>query len=220
MNSEGAPITQEREPSKLLRNLWELSIEDHEALAKRIESNRGLIRIFVHPFFETAEHYRADSKEAERIQRIDIALQKMAKMEPNKTPPILLFEPYAKINELAAKLTKDSKNEFYTIPTQSHSPQPYFDGDNIGLDQDIHWSKNWSVFIDWLKEMRVKKIILGGQYLIIGSRFGIPSSPKDLEVRGCVGAAGRMLAKDFEVEFSNFAQPETRKEAKEIPFQD
>lgn len=201
-------------------NLWELSIEEAENLQRHIEKYKGAIRLFVHPFYESAEHYPRASHEAELLNRIDRAIKQMAEIDSDKTPAVFLMEPYQKAAELPKHFDKKRiNNKFFVIPTQPASPQPFFEGDKKGLDADIHWSKNWSVFSDWLKELGVKKILIGGQYLIMGTRVSHQSQKtpqkENLELRGCVGAASRMLARDFEVEFSNFAFPKTRKEVKE-----
>ncbi len=220
INKVEASASQEKYEHPLLRDLWELSIEEIEKLKAHIEEYHGVIRIFVHPFFESAEIYPKDPEKAEKVRRIDQVLQRMAEMEPARTPAIFLLEPFRKIEELPSHFNGGSfRNKFYVVQTDSASPQPYFKGDAVGVDGNIHWSKNWSVFTDWLKELGVKKIIIGGQYLFIGTRifnFGQHKSKKeDLELQGCVGTASRMLGQQFEIEFSNFASPKTSKDIKE-----
>ncbi|KKU50915.1 MAG: hypothetical protein A3A28_01575 [Candidatus Sungbacteria bacterium RIFCSPLOWO2_01_FULL_47_32] len=224
MNEGDSPFEKgrnfEKENAELLRNLWELSGEEIGELRSRIEVSRGLVRMFIHPFYEASEQYPEKSREAELLQRIDEGLKRIATLAEERTPAIFLMEPFRKVEELSRSFSDVAlKNRLYVIPTHSASPQPFLNGDKEGLDADDCWSENWNILLDWFKELGVKKVMIGGQYLIIGRTIYHPeqgrASKDELELRGCVGAAGRMFEKDFEVEFSNFAFPKTQKDLKD-----
>lgn len=195
-----------------------LSPEQEDELKKSIEENNGLVRIFVHPFFnKITPNYKKER--AEKIKVMNLALQKILSLPKEKTPPILFFEEMEKISELEDNIqaigTTEFKNKVYTVPTFRKDPEPAI------LDTDGRLIRNpekhWKVMNEKLKSMGVKKIFIGGmEFLTYALGRSWPNEPDKIEFLGCVGESVRRLSKDFDVEVSHLAFPDNRKDLDEI----
>lgn len=191
-----------------------LSQEEEDAFKKRIEQNKGLVRIFVHPYYEKITPYYS-KKRAEKIEAINLALQKMLSLPEEKTPPILFFEEKEKRSKLEENIGDiELKNRIYTIPTHESSPEPFIHKKGVTEEEKM---KNWTPVIEKLKALGVKKALIGGMQFnvyLLGRTY--KNEPDEIVLDYCVGEAIKRLSKDFETEISCLSLPENRRKYEEI----
>lgn len=90
------------------------------ALRRRISDNRGLVRIFVHPFY-TAPGHEDDlrDKHPEASAAIERGAERhIASASMPDTAPLLLFEEEGHADSLSGRLLPRSGGGVYVIPTQ------------------------------------------------------------------------------------------------------
>lgn len=189
-----------------------LSQEQEDALKQRIEENQGLIRVFIHPYYEKTSY----SKErAEKIKAMNLALQKILSLPEEKTPPILFFEEKEKMPKLEENMGDiELKNRIYTIPTHESSPEPSIHKKGVIEKEKM---RNWTPVIEKLKALGVKRALIGGMQFkvhILGRTS--KNEPDEIVLDYCVGEAVKRLSKDFETEISYLNFPENRKKYEEI----
>lgn len=204
----------EQENNERIVDFLTLSQEQEDAFKKRIEQNKGLVRVFIHPYFEKiTPHY--SEKRAEKIKAINLALQKMLSLPEEKTPPILFFEEKEKISKLEENIGNiELKNRIYTIPTYGSSPEPFIHKKGVTEEEKM---KNWTPVIEKLKALGVKKALIGGMQFdvyILGRTS--ENEPDEIVLDRCVGEAIKRLSKDFETEISYLNFPENRRKYEEI----
>jgi len=195
-----------------------LSPEQKDELKKRIEENNGLVRIFVHPFFNkiTPDY---NKERAKKMKAMNLALQKILSLPEEKTPPILFFEEMEKISELEENIqaigTTEFKNKVYTVPTFRKDPEPaILDADGKLIRNP---EKHWKIMNEKLKSVGIKKIIIGGmEFMTYAMGRTSRNKPDEIKFLGCVGEAIRRLSDDFDVEVSHLTFPENRQDFDEI----
>jgi len=183
------PIPEQEEiPGKVL-DFFELTAEQESKLKKEIKKHNGLVRIFVHPEwqsyiqFEDRMHAEGKTKKssADRIKKIEQAMKKILLSDSEDLPPIILLKeitgapnilelpPYTElVNRLEEKsdyLTEfaeqhPSKQKIYIVPTKSFSPDPIL---TCAQDED----EAWGYLVVLMKELGVKKILAGGGELYL-----------------------------------------------------
>lgn len=212
--SEFLKQEQKRTAENKILNFLELSEAEENLLKKRIEENQGLIRVFVHPYFEKISPF-LNKKRAEQMKVMNLALQKILSLPEEKTPPILFFEEEEEIPQLEEGIGDiELKNKIYTIPTFSCNPGPRINKEEFNVKTI---EKNWKVVIDKLKSLEVKKILIGGiQLLAFAEASFSPDKSDEIKYQGCVGGAINHLSENFDIEISNLAFPESRKDVDEI----
>jgi len=185
---------------------------EKEVFRKRLEASGGVARAFVHPFYEdhdqggeagslyVKDRFKGDRVSKEEIQQVFFKLLKMPK---EKTPPLLIFEERSFLGGMEEILEKnvgtEMQNDLYIVPTVNDGSIPVRRPGDPG-DAPSRWQK----FNASLKELGLKKVLIGGMYLIKGG----PASSQ--RYAGCVGQATEALQNDFEVEISALSYPQNR----------
>lgn len=114
------------EELKQASNLFELPDADREALRSRVEKWNGVVRVFVHPFFDVGERgmdpYGAkEGGELLAAQREGVT--KILEMDPEDTPPIFVFEEQQKLDGVSPRYAAMA-NAPYIVPTSENRPDP------------------------------------------------------------------------------------------------
>lgn len=193
-------------------SLFELTDEEKNLLRQRVEKSKGLIRVFVHPYYQKYKIARGyfpprpiEDEPEERIKKetLNRAILQMAELAPEKTPPIFFFEEFERVNEFKKKIEDVLRNEFYIIPTEPSEPKPKIDSEDL-ID-------SWHTLSSKLHELGVKKILIGGMYFEVNYERPRPEGD-DSPLWQCVGVTIDNLQKDFEIEVSNLTLMHGRKE--------
>ncbi len=194
-------------------NVFNLPKLEAEVLKERVEKNKGIIRIFVHPFFEEVRSWHTPDQKRD-IEAIGHAIEKILDLGSEKTPPLFIAQD--QLEDLEAKLKDKGITSVYVIPTFIASPEPRLPKEmnlaSSGIRDSIRESPNWQILENQLESLGVKKILIGGMWLDIKVTPGWGNSTKRIDLSNCVGTMATVLSKHFEVEISNFAYPQSRKE--------
>ncbi len=202
-------------PPKYGHNLLELTLEEKRALKERVEKWQGLVRIFVHPMYEKwrghEQEYVNDPENIKLVQ-IERVLSKLLAMGEDKTPPTIIMEEEKYTNKLATWLKNNpngsSQDMVYFIKTLTDNPAPKIETKNK--------TQSWKILSRALKEIGVKKILIGGMQLEV-SYHKKDWTNKDPFLARCVGIAMSYLSKEkageFEVELSALTAPTNERNA-------
>lgn len=187
-------------------SFFELDEAKQKLLEAEINQNRGLVRIFVHPYYDVYDSTVSlnDSKKAGLVRN---GLVKVIEKNGNNIP-LLVMEETGKESKTAGKLKSlidpNINAKIYFIPTKDGFSTP-----QIPNQPKIDDYKRWKILVDKLEELGVKKILIGGMFLWIDSR----GRDEEMTGDGCLGAAIKKLSPHFEVKISNFSNPDGRMEA-------
>jgi len=221
-------------------NIVTISETQTQRLQSRVAASNGLIRIFVHPFFEQYwdRHCYRDHVENGTYPKIDAiksGLERILSLPPEKTPPVFILEELERMDQTAATISSmnsTSGNEVYFVPTQRTRSQPKFTDISV-LDDDN--GKNWKKLADIFTSLGVRKAIVGGSRLtvhyiddprVLTDDKETTAFAKQLEKSGalytnvdihrCVGSAIAYLSNYFDVEVSTLAHPHSRGDIKRL----
>jgi hypothetical protein len=188
---------------KYVEDLQELTEDQKEILKAKVEKHKGLVRIFIHPYYSEQQQTNEHLYEGNRVTIVEQGLERL--LAANKLPPTILFEPQKHVHSTIEKLApilERSGNNIYLVKTNDHTPTPYTP--NETAEEEFH---SWQKLIAILKELGIKKCLIGGMYL-----WAMEINATNLNrLQGCVGAATSVLKSDFEIEISNLAHPSSRK---------
>lgn len=234
----------EKKSSEKFMGFFELSKEEENKLKDRIALHNGKIRIFIHPDFEEYN---------EKFKNKEVAFKKILE-SPTDKPPIFIFESswqspwqgYEQFSEdtknkddesllratnidLIEKLSKRYEdvnivdNVFFILSGGSR-PDP--------LVPDAKTKEQaWEIFINKMKSLGVKKILLGGTELIVSNNnpfeikdvsdiksLSAPEGEVNLSgyVGRCIGYTIRRLHGDFKIELSSLTAPAGRSNIDEL----
>jgi hypothetical protein len=203
---------------KPLLNFFELSDGQKENLTQKIASSNGVIRIFVHPFYEDYynitvfdENNIDDKKRKDNVIEV---LRRVAESGHNEKPPIFIFEEagHYERDHLLEKLNNTIKSEIqdplYIVPTIAGDPTPYEKTGDPQVDDNVPYEERWEKLIATYKQIGVKKAILGGMNLFI-VKDQSESELKD-NMYECVGKAAEKLSPHFDIQISSAAYPHNR----------
>ena len=200
---------------KIFLDFFELSKEQELLLQEGVEKNNGLIRVFIHPYYKAPEE---ELEEPLKIVLIDKAIKKILYLAPDKTPPVFIFEEERKINRLRDSFEFEAQflqNRIYIVPTFMDSSWPKIgslNGSRNEKQQEIFdREEEWDFLNRRLKELGVKKILMGGMNLYIETK----PRPGKIDFCGCVGGAINHLGPEFKVDISNLTLPDGRKQFKQ-----
>ncbi len=195
-------------------NLWELPPEARRALMGRIEASKGLIRIFVHPFFEVHNHpevYAEDPdfpNEEPKNRDVDTVLQRVLEKKPEKAPPVIVLEEekhLKKTGEYLSFFAKESGSRSYLVPTMASSPRPKLTPPGV---PDVAKSPEaWQRLTSELWDLGVRKAIIGGMYLNVRDRENVPKED-----------GGEALKKDWDAVFDSYRRQRERQGAENTDY--
>lgn len=166
--------------------------------------NKGTVRIMVHPYYiqQHSHIYKGiDTTPYQRFDMVENGFKKILKTKSNT--PVFLFESFNEIKRTEKKIIpilRKNQNKIFIVPTETDSPNPRL---NKSYDTNLH---GWSVFIEKMENLGVKKIIIGGIFL------DIITYEEEEWVTGCVGFTIEKLKDNFEIQISNLAHPKSRKD--------
>lgn len=202
-----------------------MNVGDKENLQKEIAQSQGIIRVFVHPFYDRFNTSEAIASEhLTKAERVHKGVEKvlLAKNEAGDNPPIFFMEESdnrKKLETILRSLQVSEKTSVVLVETLEGVPTPkvFERKETLKFFPDLQrlTEKSWIVFIKNLKDLGVKKAIIGGSFFWTGQEEinsqGYPP--------GCVGAAIHEFASNgIEVVISNFNNPDAREEAKNNPW--
>ncbi|MES2315422.1 MAG: hypothetical protein V4486_01665 [Patescibacteria group bacterium] len=205
--SPDSNLNSEKIKENPVQKIFSLTPQETLELKDRIEKNNGIVRIMVHPYYiaqkkmddpDVLEYYHL-----ERIPTVERGFEKILKTK-SQTPTIL-FESYDMVNRtkhIIEPILKKASNQIYLVETHPADPLPYF-----GSSPETE-GQEWALFIEKLKTLGVKRIIVGGMNLWTDPL----NTTGDLE--GCVGRTIDVLRNHFEVQTSSLASPDSRKNFK------
>lgn len=226
-------------------------------LKEDIAKHDGLVRIFVHPFFEqilvlkNVEVGNLDSEIKQRYEnlnnstddidkrerRVTAGFARVLESEDAQTPPVLVFEEKESMGisqKITEKLAPQAKRPVYFVPTHKWDPVPMIAGE---LPKDKYWQHKgadeaWQLLAEYFKDLGIKKILIGGQRLIINPHGNPYSHPGNIgqgkeardklleddlneleaEFKGCVFETYRHLYDNMGdiIELSNMSFPNNR----------
>lgn len=182
-------------------------------LKKRIALFNGLIRIFIHPFYEE-NHESICWQEKNAYPRVEFpskGLTRILSLPSNKTPPVIVFEELCNLLKTKVRLSQmnsKSDNEVYLLSTYPDQSVPNLLAEQ---QQSIDDKINWWNLISTFRNLDVKKIIIGGQRLIVQPGYDHTNSKNfKYETRRCVGGAIKNLGRNFQIEVSTLTHPHSR----------
>jgi hypothetical protein len=206
-----------------MHSIWKLDESEKAEFQAMTEKFNGLVRVFVHPFYEnyyekgsggkilkrseTPWHKDFSDEHKDKLSRLKAmqdVLIKFLESDKEDTPPIIVFEERIFLREFIMELSKRAKNiknNIYLVQTVVGRATPKVDDKEEYTNLEA--GRNWHMLNDVLSEMGVKKALIAGGYLELDSEFS------DYYDR-CVGGAVRGLNLDFDVEISGLTYPHSR----------
>jgi len=165
-------------------------------LKEDIAKHDGLVRIFVHPYFEQmlslkgVESSNLDSEIETRYEklnnsedpidqresRVTKGFMRVLESSDEQTPPVLVFEEKESMSisqKIIEKLAPEIKRPVYYIPTHRWDPVPIIAGE---LPTDRYGQRKgadeaWELLSEYFKDLGIKKILLGGQLLYLNTDY-------------------------------------------------
>jgi len=211
-NFNSAPgVSRESKSEGLIKDLFVLSGSDFTELKDCVERNKGIVRIMVHPYFVEQKIPDPGDRIKSAVQGFEVVEKGFKNiLQVKSSTPVFLFEGYNQIPNTREKISpilKESGRKIYFIPTFPDDSIPFVDRKSNKRGQ----KRNWNVLIETMKLLGVKKIMIGGMTFIIRTnRFSDGLEGKSLD--GCMGDIIEKLKGDFEIEVSNLAYPQSRKD--------
>ncbi len=157
-------------------NLFELDNPSKNKLKDRILEHKGLVRIFVHPFFcylniekLTREEIKRNSPEVQLIA-MRRGLFKILSLSAEKSPPILIFEEESKLQKnfsQFSEICQNSGNYPYMVPTVKNWSEPSLSAGNFRQAMFLLLKKQWAFLRKEMESLGVEKVIIGGMNLSI-----------------------------------------------------
>lgn len=229
--------------------LLELSKEEVAKLIERIDKFDGTIRLFVHPLFgylyknSEEDSGMSDSDYKEAARKSVTATMKVLSAKPEDTPPVLVFEEdqmFESSSKLYNKIADVSGQDYYLVETHHNKSTPRIAKTAENDDREFLGDpESWSIFIEILKQLGVKKIIAGGAsfrmkqisdedekefhedldaYYGSYRRQRLKKGAKNIQytIGHCLGTAVNHLSHEFDISLSNLTYPDTRKDRREI----
>lgn len=216
--AENSGIEAKEGNPKWFFNLFELSDTEQLNLSRQVQEAKGIVRIFVHPYYDVYDPPAHSLKDARNAKLVREGLRRVLKANSNhidQNPPTIIMEESGKETKIQAFLQPVVENlqaKIYFVPTEWKSSTPEVKNqEGKSLEEPVAWS----YFLDKLKGLGVRKVIVGGMYLWSDFRGGGNGG----EGSGCVGAAIGEISGSFEVQISHFNNPDSRSEVKGTEFE-
>lgn len=235
----------EKEPAIKLFNILELTHIQKEELRQNIENADNWVIICVHPFYikhqkqgaltkgiDISKHHLKSVMQDEFGERVEAGIKNYLEGKHNFSAPLIVMEDIRYLDDLEntfSHITDSPKgSNVFFMPTQHDNSEPKFSPIQIRDDSSLA-GENWRKFVITLKDLKVKRIFLGGLLLggvfkgekilnnktiedpYVKQRIEKGATQYDYELGWCVGSAARWLTKGgFDIKISNsFAFPKT-----------
>lgn len=191
--------------------VFDMMPEQEERFRARVERSQGFVMLFVHPYYheyvKKTGHILMRKERDEvgkgRIKKIDTTIRKLACLPSEKTAPVIILEMQSEIQSLVEKIGRirhnKDVNEIYLIENYQHTLIP------VLPPGTLHESGSWDILIEKLKQLGVKKILLGGQRLEANQRDFYTGQ---IFHGKCVGIIHGILDPYFDVTISPFTSPD------------
>lgn len=191
----------EANPEVRYFDIFQLSEEQKAELADKIKGDNGLVRMFVHPYYEVED---GPDKSQNRVDQVLSAV-----LENKSAPATIIMEDYEQIERLYELIKAKAQDDVYIAPSFQSRGEPY-PTDESKLD--ILSDDNWQIFTQLLKELGVESVFLGGMYVLPNN-----VASKRPDYSGCMGSAFNHLSEYFKVTISNGSNF-TRQELKDFGY--
>lgn len=197
-------------------DLLSLSESESRELKQRIDKWKGVVRVFVHPYFIEASYPRESHKDFPGHEITGKAVEQLIGEPVSKTPPIFIFEEIGRINETTEKLSGIKGQPAFMIATETS-----------GIKfADKEW--NYDRLKNLFATLGIKRIIVAGQFLgifpntlvdkgnlLIPQGFGLEEYKPWMN--GCAGEVIDSLQDSrFSIELSNFNYPDSKRDLRRI----
>lgn len=195
-------------------------------LKEEIARHDGLVRIFVHPFFnkivglkhvasgnlneQIERRYKAlDESEDDidrREARVTKGLVRILESSDEQTPPVLIFEEKDSMpisEKIIEKLAPKTNKPIYFVATHQWDPVPMIAGE---LPQNRYGDRRgadeaWELLSEYFENLGIKKILLGGQLLYLNTDN---KHPQPFSVSRGKAARDKLLQDDLSETKANF----------------
>jgi len=212
-------------------NIAVISPNQTQRLQERVAAFHGLVRVFIHPFYERYGKTQCfqeyiHNNQYPKIGIIEKGMARILSLPPEITPPVFVFEEWNNLHETAltiAGMNQNSGNEIYFVPTQVNRSEPKFTREYV---DDVECG-NWTRLSEYFRKLNVDTVLIGGMRLTISNiedpqiledswtafrRFLIQYGAVNAKfsIDRCVGQAISRLSKWFKVEVSSLTHPHSR----------
>lgn len=203
------------------KNFLEMDLESPEGdeLVERVAKYKGVVRIMVHPLFESLNSRREE--DFPRAKLTEEGLKSLIAKGKEGAPPIFVMEESWAMEDTQKYLQQNvvsAENVIYYIPTLDHDPAPDFGQEQTGASS---YKKEWDRLAALLKDIGVKEALIGGIILRVYKKSKIAKKDpqkqyvnqrktegaKDVEylLAGCVGGTVEDLSnRGIKTKLSNF----------------
>lgn len=192
--------------------LFDLSSAEIKILTQKVADHKGLIRIFVHPFYIRPVG-SSNEEENSILRKLETATKKT--INHLNSPATIILEEQGGASMLK-KILGQIQNDVYIVPTFKSDSVPKFSDDKEYLHDtlDKKLRENWHKLIEQLETLNVKKIIIGGMLLGVRRRNKWErkriKGDEDIKLEACVGHAFEKLSSNFDVELSSLTYNDNR----------
>ncbi len=198
-------------------NLFEMSPEQILKLEKRVLDSKGIIRIFIHPYYSELPDDPPTKVTPSRDHKAQYntmlsGFEKLLVSDSKNVPPIFVFEETVKMKSTISKIKDFAHQDVYYVPTAEEAAAPLIPEDKKPQLQ-IEYGyvpQGWRYTTDLLKKIGVTDIVLGGR------NFNLSPYKQGtlMSLDSCVGNAYSILQLDFRIKFSMFTYPNRIKDHK------
>ncbi len=226
------PVEKFKEPE--WKNVFALDEKALGELRERVDRNKGVVRLAVHPLFDVHTIKNRPGErlpywyDSEKSNRIRLGFKNTLQKQGLGTPPVLIMEEDASLQR-----TKECINSWnlaltsplYYVPThlQTSEPKPK-------INSKQYDNENWSDFIRTLNKIDARKIILSGMMFKILQGFKPDNEMADFmtqrvskgakylnyDVQNCVRSVLENLSSKFDIEISGMTFPYSRTDLHKI----
>lgn len=186
---------------------------DKKELANSVLNSKGVIRIFIHPYYSELSEQAPTSIEPKKDHKqqyelMQKGLEVLLKTELEKAPPLFIFEEEEKVQKTISKIEPMSGKRNYIVPTNPRVPSPRIP--DVVFNTLKKNRGGWEYFIELMKSVGVRKV------LIAGRNFNLTEYENGVDFAGnsCIGKAVDALENNFEIDLSLLSYPNTRNDLK------
>jgi hypothetical protein len=220
------PVEKFKEPE--WKNVFALDEKALGELRERVDRNKGVVRLAVHPLFDVHKiksSFNSRSPKwynSEQANKIRDGFLKTLESQGSNTPPVIIMEEMKSLKQTKEYIEHKYlflKSPLYYVPTHDKTSEPMPNENSKLRDYE-----NWHVLINFLHKINARKIIISGMWSMLQLRVTPRDEMADFmnqrktkgaenlyyDVVYCVGETYKCLARDFEIDISGMTLPVTR----------